>query len=203
MRSLRILACVGALLALPAAAHAADPLGLTCADQGDGVRLCQGKVKTFDGVPLDANLAVPAGSSLPLVVLAHGYGGAKLGYDEMKPWAQRGYAVLALSARGFGESCGSPASRLADPLGCAQGWVRLDDVRYEARDIQQLAGLLADAGVVDGEKVGVTGGSYGGGVSLDLAVLRDRVMRPDGTLQPWTSPAGRPMRIAGAAPWIP
>jgi hypothetical protein len=54
--------------------------------------------------------------------------------------------------------CGSAASRLADPVGCAQGWVRLDDVRYEARDIQQLSGLLADAGVVDGQKVGVTGG---------------------------------------------
>ena len=121
----------------------------------------------------------------------------------MKPWAQRGYAVLAFSARGFGESCGSAASRLADPVGCAQGWVRLDDVRYEARDIQQLAGLLADAGVVDGQRVGVTGGSYGGGVSLDLAVLRDRVMLPDGSLRPWTSPGGRPMRIAGAVPWIP
>ena len=91
--------------------------------------------------------------------------------------------MLAFSARGFGESCGSAASRLADPVGCAQGWVRLDDVRYEARDIQQLAGLLADAGVVDGQKVGVTGGSYGGGVSLDLAVLRDRVMLPDGSLR--------------------
>jgi predicted acyl esterase len=81
--------------------------------------------------------------------------------------------------------------------------VRLDDVRYEARDIQQLAGLLADAGVVDGQEVGVTGGSYGGGVSLDLAVLRDRVMLPDGTLRPWTSPGGHPMRIAAAVPWIP
>ena len=49
----------------------------------------------------------------------------------------------------------------------------------------------------------MTGGSYGGGVSLDLAVLRDRVMLQDGTLAPWTSPAGAPMRIAGAVPWIP
>jgi predicted acyl esterase len=192
-----------AALALPAAAHAADPLGLACADQGDAIRLCQGKAKTFDGVPLDANLALPAGSELPLVVLSHGYGGAKLDYADMKPWAERGYAVLSFSARGFGESCGSVASRLADPVGCARGWVRLDDVRYEARDIQQLAGLLADAGVVDGEKVGVTGASYGGGVSLDLAVLRDRVVLEDGALAPWTSPAGRPMRIAGAVPWIP
>src|SRR4029453_10232579 len=62
---------------------------------------------------------------------------------------------------------------------------------------------LADAGVVDGLKVGVTGGSYGGGVSLALAVLRDRVMLEDGTFAPWTSPASRPMRIAGAVPWIP
>jgi predicted acyl esterase len=203
MRRLWVMVLLLAALALPGAARAADPLGLTCADQGDGVRLCQGKVKTFDGVPLDANLALPAGSSLPLVVLSHGYGGAKLGYADMKPWAQRGYAVLAFSARGFGESCGSAASRLADPVGCARGWVRLDDVRYEARDIQQLAGLLADAGVVDGEEVGVTGGSYGGGVSLDLAVLRDRVMLPDGSLRPWTSPAGRPMLIAAAVAWIP
>ena len=132
MRRLGVMVLILAAFALPAAARAADPLGLTCAGQGDGIRLCQGRIKTFDGVPLDANLALPAGSSLPLVVLSHGYGGSKLGYQDMKPWAQRGYAVLAFSARGFGESCGSPASRLTDPVGCAHGWVRLDDVRYDA-----------------------------------------------------------------------
>ncbi|HSS59283.1 MAG TPA: hypothetical protein VLK59_14820 [Solirubrobacteraceae bacterium] len=56
-----------AVLASAAAARAADPLGLACADQDDRTRLCEGKVKTFDGVPLDANLALPAGSSRPLV----------------------------------------------------------------------------------------------------------------------------------------
>jgi predicted acyl esterase len=203
MRRHWVLVSALAAFALPAAAHAAEPLGLTCADQGDGIRLCQGKVRTFDGVPVDANLALPAGQRLPLVVLSHGWGGSKLGYDDLKPWAQRGYAALAFSARGFGESCGSAASRLADAAGCAQGWVHLDDARYEARDVQQLAGLLADQGVVDGRRVGVSGGSYGGGVSLELAVLRDRQMLPDGTLVPWTSPQGRPMRIAGAVPWIP
>jgi pimeloyl-ACP methyl ester carboxylesterase len=146
MRRHWVLVSALAALALPAAAHAAEPLGLTCADQGDGIRLCQGKVRTFDGVPVDANLALPAGQRLPLVVLSHGWGGSKLGYDDLKPWAQRGYAALAFSARGFGESCGSAASRLADAAGCAQGWVHLDDARYEARDVQQLAGLLADQG---------------------------------------------------------
>ena len=76
-------------------------------------------------------------------------------------------------------------------------------VGYEARDVQHLAGLLADEGIADPRRIGVTGISYGGGVSLELAALRDRIARPDGTLAPWTSPGGRPMRIAGAVPQIP
>ena len=199
-RTAALVIAIGALM--PATAHAAAPLGLTCTAQ-DGLQLCQGKVKTFDGVPLDTNLLLPPGQRLPLAILSHGYGGQKLGYADMKPWADRGYAVLAITARGFGESCGSPVSRLADPLGCATGWVHLDDTRYEARDVQYLAGLLADEGIVDPQRIGAWGGSYGGGVSLALAALRDRVMLPDGSLAPWRSPNGTPMRIAGAVPWIP
>jgi hypothetical protein len=36
-----------------------------------------------------------------------------------------------------------------------------------------------------------------------LAALRNRVMRPDGTLEPWKSPNGLDMAIAAAAPLIP
>ena len=196
------------VIAVPAAA-APRPFGtLDCAPQ-DGVRFCPGtvatRVKTFDGVPLDVNVALPATgeTGLPLVILSHGWGGSKFGLADMRPWAERGYAVLAFSARGFGDSCGSVASRAADPAGCARGWVHLDDVRFEARDIQELAGLLADEGIVDPQRIGVSGISYGGGVSLELAALRDRVVRPDGTIAPWTSPAGTPMRIAAAVPEIP
>jgi hypothetical protein len=210
---LRIALLLAALVLLvhaaAASAAAPRPFGtLECAPQ-DGVRFCPGstatRVKTFDGVPLDVNVALPASgdTGLPLVVLSHGYGGSKLGFADMRPWAARGYAVLTLSARGFGDSCGSVASRASDPVGCARGWVRLDDVRYEARDVQQLAGLLADDGIADPHRIGVTGISYGGGVSLELAALRDRIMRPGGTLAPWTSPGGRAMRIAGAVPQIP
>jgi hypothetical protein len=49
----------------------------------------------------------------------------------------------------------------------------------------------------------VTGDSYGGGQSMMLAALRDRVMLPDGSLAPWRSPAGTPLSIAAAAPVIP
>jgi hypothetical protein len=36
-----------------------------------------------------------------------------------------------------------------------------------------------------------------------LATLKDRIMQPDGTLAPWTSPNGTPMAIAAATPTIP
>ena len=85
-----------------------------------------------------------------------------------------------------------------------RGYIHLMDDRYEVRDAQFFAGELADEGLADGQRVGAIGGSYGGGLSLQLATLKDRVMMPDGSLVPWTSPAGRPsMRIAGATPDIP
>ena len=38
---------------------------------------------------------------------------------------------------------------------------------------------------------------------MELAFLRDKVRKPDGTLMPWRSPEGKPMRIAAAYPRWP
>src|SRR3954466_11407332 len=210
LRTLPLLAAL-VLVLVPAASAAAapTPFGTHACVPQDGVRFCPGtvatRVATFDGIPLDADVALPAtaDTGLPLVVISHGWGQSKVGFAEMRPWAARGYAVLAFSARGFGDSCGSAASRAADPAGCVKGWVHLDDVRFEARDVQYLSGLLADEGVADPQRIGVTGISYGGGVSLELAALRARLARAAGPLAPWPSPGARPMRIAGAVPEIP
>jgi len=181
----------------------------------DGVQFCEGRldpaagldgrVESWDGVPLDVNVALPAGAErdLPLVVLLHGWSGRKGKFEDLRTWAARGYAVLSYTARGFQGSCGRPDNRALDPEGCAQGFIRLDDTRYEVRDTQELAGRLVDEGIADPRRIGAVGGSYGGGHALALAALRDRVMAPDGSLVPWRSPAGRPMRLAGAAPDIP
>jgi hypothetical protein len=51
--------------------------------------------------------------------------------------------------------------------------------------------------------LGVTGISYGGGQSLELAYLRDRIRAPDGSFVPWRSPHGVPLSIAAAYPrWL-
>jgi acetyl esterase/lipase len=204
------LTCVAALAAPAGASAAIDQVfdRIACVPN-DGVRFCQGttatRVPTFDGVPLDVNVTLPAtgDGGFPVIVSLHGYGSSKSGLDAVtKRYARKGYAVLSYTARGFNESCGTPQNRL-DP-GCLRGWVHLADSRFEVRDTQYLAGLLADQGVIDGQRVGVTGISYGGGQSVQLAVLRDRVRMPDGRYVPWVSPVkGLPMRIAAAAPVIP
>jgi predicted acyl esterase len=187
---------------------------IACVEQS-GVQFCAGsetsRVESFDGVPLDVNVTLPPSSvdgPFPLVVDLHGWSLGKSGVPSVAR-AQAGYAVLSYTARGFHGSCGSAAARapdatLTNPNACAErGWIRLADVRYEARDTQHLAGLLADEGLVVPDKIGVTGASYGGGQSMILAALKDRVMQPDGTLVPWKSPGGLDMAIAAAAPLIP
>jgi hypothetical protein len=83
------------------------------------------------------------------------------------------------------------------------GYIRLDDDRYEVRDVQFAIGLLVDEGIADPARIAVTGESYGGGLSLALATLKDRVMNADGSLSPWRSLGGTPLHIAAAAPVIP
>lgn len=164
---------------------------------------------SWDGIPIDVNLALPpapAGGGpdgpYPQIMAFHGWGGSELGLGALRRWTDQGYAAFSMSARGFGRSCGALDQRLIGV--CAErGWTHLMDTRFEVRDAQHLAGLLADEGIADPGAIGATGGSYGGGMSMALAALRDRTMLPDGSLVPWRSPAGTPMRIAAAAPEIP
>jgi hypothetical protein len=159
-------------------------------------------------VPLDVNAAFPPAPAsgpdgdYPLVMMFHGYGGEKIGLEAMQRFLDAGYATFSMTDRGFHESCGSAASRAADPAGCAAGYVRLIDTRYEVRDAQLLAGELVDEGLVAPDELAAIGGSYGGGMSLALAALRDRTMQLDGSLIPWTSPGGVALELAAAAPFI-
>jgi len=198
------------IAAAPAGAEIPDVFGgqVDCAAEEDGTRFCGGTdtlAPTFDEQLLDVNVALPPqpetgpDGPYPLVMVFHGYGGSELGLGTLRRWTEQGYAAFSMSDRGFGP-CGAkpPPARCLDG-----GWVRLMDTRYEVRDAQHFAGALVDEGIVDPDAIAATGGSYGGGLSMALAALKDRVMLPNGEYAPWTSPEGIPLSLAAAAPEIP
>ncbi|TMK17898.1 MAG: hypothetical protein E6G68_08165, partial [Actinobacteria bacterium] len=95
-------------------------------------------------------------------------------------------------------------------------WIHTDDQRWEIRDTQWLAGALVSSGVADPSKLAITGGSYGGGQTIQNALLRDRIRcggakqftavdacagKPDGAFAPWTTADGStPLRWVVAIP---
>jgi predicted acyl esterase len=216
-----VLAVTVAGLALPALAVAAPaPFGHSCTPQ-NGVRFCPTttlaeRIPSFDGVPLDVDVTLPptGNGPFPTIVMLHGWGGDKTSFESSSPtgdgnityhynnnyYARHGYAVVNYSARGWGNSCGSPSSRTAD---CAKGWVHLADQRYEARDTQVLLGKLVDQHISNANALGTTGISYGGGQSIELAYLKNRIRRPDGSFAPWTSPNGTALSIRATYPRWP
>ncbi|MFG2647102.1 alpha/beta fold hydrolase [Streptomyces sp. NPDC048436] len=102
----------------------------------------------------------------PAVLIGHGFGGSK---DDLRTQAEdlagKGYAVLTWSARGFGKSTGK---------------IGLNDPKGEVADARRLIDWLAKRPEVQLDKkgdprVGMTGASYGGAVSLLAAGYDHRV----------------------------
>ena len=126
---------------------------------------------TDDEIELDTTLYLPepalAGDGRsPAVLLAHGFGGSKASVDaDARELASDGYVVLAYSARGFGTSGGQ---------------IALDSPDFEVADASRLLDWLAARPEVQLDapgdpRVGVTGASYGGALSLLLAGYDTRV----------------------------
>jgi fermentation-respiration switch protein FrsA (DUF1100 family) len=213
--TITVVAALAASLVLPAAAAAefsnvfeGDVACVAQPSNGD-VRLCGGPTQTWDGTKIDVNVILPpepeagADGPYPLIGDYHGWGGSKIGLNKQtQGWAEGGYAVFSMSDRGWGKSCGGSDPEKLAPV-CAHGYNHLMDDRYEVRDAQYLISVLADEGVAQPTKIGATGASFGGGISMALAALRNRVMLPDGTLEAWESPEGKSMEIAAAVPQWP
>jgi ABC-2 type transport system ATP-binding protein len=160
-----------AVLALVAPATAASAQGsATITDQ---------VVTSFDGTPIETTLFLPPGASetspVPLVLRTHGWGGTReltVGSgSDIDPLAgtlprllSEGYAVLTWDQRGFG---------------CSGGQVRIDDPDVEGRDVSALIDWAVDNAPIatrDGDPiVGMSGGSYAGGIQLSTAAVDDRL----------------------------
>jgi ABC-2 type transport system ATP-binding protein len=125
------------------------------------------RVQELPGAKIDTSYFTTGGKERrPAVLLGHGFGGSK---DDVRVHAEKlardGYAVLTWSARGFGESTGQ---------------IGLNDPDNEVKDVTRLIDWLATRPEVrldaaGDPRVGVTGASYGGAVSLLAAGYDKRV----------------------------
>ncbi|MGW6573600.1 alpha/beta fold hydrolase [Streptomyces sp. NPDC054945] len=128
----------------------------------------QDQVMNMPGAGIDTSYFTAGGGEdkRPAVLLGHGFGGSK---DDVREQAERlalnGYAVLTWSARGFGRS---------------EGRIGLNDPAYEVKDVSRLIDWLAARPEVKLDaagdpRVGVSGASYGGAISLLAAGHDPRV----------------------------
>ncbi|MFF7007855.1 alpha/beta fold hydrolase [Streptomyces fimicarius] len=137
------------------------------ADDGSPAVQREDRTLRMDGVPIDTSYFHAKGSGKrPAVLIGHGFGGSK---NDVRAQAEKlaadGYAVLTWSARGFGKSGGE---------------ISLNDPDHEVKDVSRLIDWLATRPEVelDGNgdpRVGLTGASYGGAVSLLAAGHDERV----------------------------
>ncbi len=116
----------------------------------------------------------------PAVLMFHGYSGSSGDWSDKLGYVAAGHTVVALDCRGQGG--------LSEDKGGVSGWtlrghiVRgLDDdpekflFRQIFLDTAQMAGIVMQMPEVDENRVGATGGSQGGGLTLACAALEPRI----------------------------
>ncbi len=134
------------------------------------------------GARVHAKYLRPAGDKgpHPAVVVFHGYSGSSGDWFGYQGWVAAGFSVAALDCRGQGG--------ISQDTGVTTGntykghIIRgLDDTpdkllfRSIYLDCAQLAGIVMDMPEVDASRVGATGGSQGGGLTLACASLEPRI----------------------------
>jgi len=119
-------------------------------------------------------------SPRPAVVVFHGYSGKSYDWFRHQSWVTEGFCVAALDCRG--------QAGLSEDVGVVRGNTHnghiirgLDDspekllFRSIYLDCAQLAGIVMNLPEVDAARVGATGGSGGGGLTLACAALEPRI----------------------------
>jgi ABC-2 type transport system ATP-binding protein len=127
-------------------------------------------VTSFDGTAITVHwFPQPGGQPAPTILLGHGWGGqGDVDESPGKPisrFRDAGYNVLTWDARGFGTSGGT---------------VEVNSADFEGRDVQALLDWLgqrpeAQLDAPGDPRVGMAGGSYGGGIQFVTAAIDKRV----------------------------
>ncbi|MCX7591178.1 MAG: acetylxylan esterase [Kiritimatiellae bacterium] len=118
----------------------------------------------------------------PAVIFFHGYSGNSGDWSDKLGYVAMGFTVAALDCRGQGGQSEDVGGVVGNTL---RGHIirGLDGppekmlFRHIYLDTAQLAGLVMNLPQVDPDRVGVTGGSQGGGLALACAALEPRIRR--------------------------
>ncbi|MBN1348700.1 alpha/beta fold hydrolase, partial [candidate division KSB1 bacterium] len=135
-----------------------------------------------EGARVHAKFVKPrtAATPHPAVLIFHGYSGDSGDWTGLLAYAAQGYSVAALDCRGQGG--------LSEDRGGVPGWTLRGHIirgldgspeqllfRQIYLDTAQLAKLIMQMPDVDENRVGATGGSQGGGLTLACAALEPRI----------------------------
>jgi dienelactone hydrolase len=142
-----------------------------------------------DGTMLAGDLTypkdVPAGETLPAIVLCHGWGGIKahLNFQIAPRFAREGYVVFTFDYRGWGESNSRLVMMDKMPAPDADGNVtvtaravrELVDPLDQQEDIDAALTFIEGEPMVDTDRIGIWGSSFGGGHVIWRAANDPRV----------------------------
>ena len=134
------------------------------------------------GARVHAKYARPTGAAgpHPAVLMFHGYSGSSGDWSDKLNYVARGFSVAALDCRGQGgysqDLGGATGNTLRGHIirGLGDAPEKLL-FRQIFLDTAQLAGIVMGFPEVDPARVGCTGGSQGGGLTLACAALEPRI----------------------------
>lgn len=135
-------------------------------------------LRSLDGVPVRALLALPVQGEAPpepwpVIVSTPGYGGAQQGV--MLAECQRGYAILQVFPRSQGES--AELWKIDGPDKLTWHVDQPEGAYYQGAfaDVMRAIDFATSRPDLDPSRIALVGTSQGGGISLAVAALDDRV----------------------------
>jgi len=157
-----------------------QPLNVVAKKFNYPVRKTETYLLTFNGfldkTPVHAWLIKPLGEGpFPALLVLHGYGGNRGTVSDHLSWALQGIVVMAIDIRG---QSGDTPDFAKYPSGSVTGHMTkgiLDRntyyYRYVYMDCVRALKVLMETAGVDANRIGVTGGSQGGGLTLVTSAL--------------------------------
>lgn len=144
-----------------------------------GVQVYEVYYEGWRGARICGWYLVPEGRGpFPALVQYHGYSGSKGEVYQYLMWALQGYATLAIDVRGQAGASSDPGPYTG---GHVSGWMTqgiLDPQEYYYRgaymDAVRALDFLCSRPEVDRRRIGIMGGSQGGGLTLAVAALDRR-----------------------------